>query len=303
MSARLLLCVFLALAAAAAAPLAQQPGLVIETKVIGVPVTVLDRRGQFVPGLRARDFEILEDGVTQELTSFSIEDTGIAAVMLIDVSDSMIARLPEARRAALQFVRLMGPNDVLKIMTFDDRVRTLADFTSNQARLEAALSSIDVGGSTALHDALWTALATLDARRSVDEAAQRHRAVLVLSDGDDTASGLRYDEVLVRARRVDAVVSSLSLNRDNQGNPALNAPSTVFLRTLADQSGGQLLFPDLVDLERSYRDLADELRHQYSLGYVPKNSDVTTRYRRITVKVLNRGNFLLRHRQGYVANR
>jgi Ca-activated chloride channel homolog len=303
MSPRLRISVILTLLAAAVPLVAQQPGLVIETKVIGVPVTVLDRRGQFVGGLKENDFEIREDGIVQDLTSFSIEDTGIAAVMLIDVSDSMIARMQEAKRAALQFVRLLGRNDVLKIVTFNERVRTLVDFTNDRTSLEAALNRIQVGGSTALHDALWTGLAMLDGRKFLDEAAQRHRAVIVLSDGDDTSSGLRYDEVLIRARRVDAIISSLSLNRDNQGNPDLAAPSTVFLRSLADQSGGQLLFPDLVDLERAYTDLADELRHQYSLGYVPKNSDMTSRYRRITVKVLNRGNFLLRHRQGYVANR
>ncbi len=279
---------------------AQSGQLVIETRVVRVPVTVTDRRRRFVTGLQGADFEVLQDGLPQELTSFAIEDSGIAAVMLLDLSASMTARLPEARKAAVQFIRQLGPNDVLKIVTFDDAVRTLVDFSGDKARLEAAVLRVQASGSTALHDALWTALANLEARRAEDEAALRHRAIVVLSDGDDTASGLRAEEVLARARRVDAIISTLSLNRQGM-EPAVNASSTVFLKNLADMTGGQLLFPELNDLQRAYRDLADELRHQYTLGYVPKQNDPTMRYHRIEVRVKGRTNLTLRHRPGYFA--
>ncbi len=283
-------------------PLAQQAQepIVIRTRVISVPVSVLDRRGRFVAGLKKEDFELLDEGQKQELTSFSVEQTGFAAVLLIDVSASMRLRLPEAQRAALEFVRHVGPDDLAMVMKFDATVAPIGEFTSQRTALEQAVSKVSLGDTTALYDAVWTALAALQARDRLDETARRRRAIIVLSDGDDTASALTSEEVLAKARRVDATVSALSLDSTANGRRTADAPATLFLGALADLTGGQLLFPGLGDLEDSYRNLAEELRRQYVLGYVPADS-AGGRYRSITVRVKNRKNLLLRHRQGYYA--
>src|SRR6188474_241571 len=119
----------------------QQRGVtVIETEVIRVPVTVNDRRGRFIQGLKQQDFEVLEDNIPQEFTSFTIEESGIAAELLIDVSGSMSYRLEEAKRAALQFVQQMTPKDVAKVVQFDDRVTPLSDFSSDKTVLSAAVA-------------------------------------------------------------------------------------------------------------------------------------------------------------------
>jgi Ca-activated chloride channel family protein len=287
-----------ALVAAAAFAPQQRGPIQIVVPVISVPVTVLDGRGRFVAGLKQGDFDVLEDGLPQELTSFSLSETGIAAELLLDVSGSMTARLDEAKRAASQFVRQMAPKDVAKVLQFDEKVTPLSDFSSDKVQLEAAIHKARVGGATALRNALWTALADLEARKANDETEQRHRAIIVLSDGDDTASAVAPDEVIARARSVDAMIYSLSLDRVS-GRPVTDGASAVFLRELASQTGGALFFPELSDLPKIYRQVADELRNQYVLGYVPSNPNPRGRWRTITVRVKNRTNLRLRHRLGY----
>jgi Ca-activated chloride channel homolog len=278
----------------------QRPQITIETEVISVPVTVVDNRGRFVQGLKQSDFVVLEDGVQQELTSSALQESGVVAVLLLDVSGSMTSRLDEAKRAATAFIRQLGPKDVAKVTQFDDKVTPLSDFSSDKTVLEAAVSKAKVGGATALHNALYAALADLDARKQRGEDEQRHRAIIILSDGDDTASGLTADEVLVRAKRVDALIYSMNLERTN-GRPATESASAVFLRELANQTGGQMFFPEMSDLRKVYQRLAEELRHQYVLGYVPLESASRSRWRSITVHVKNRKDLRLRHRLGYFA--
>lgn len=274
-----------------------QPVIDVPVQVISVPVTVLDRRGRFVDGLTLKDFVVSEDGVAQELTSFALQSSEISALLLLDVSGSMAGGLPAAKRAALQFVRQLGPNDRVSVMQFDETPTTLGPFTSDRTLIEAAVNQAKVGGATALYDAIWAGLAAIQAERKRSQDTLRRQVLVVLSDGDDSASAMTSEDILRRARSADTIVSALSLDSEGQSRSAQG--SAAFLRQLADLSGGQLLFPGFSNLERAYRDLADELRRQYVLGYVPQESASVARYRRIDVKVANRNNLTLRHRQGY----
>ena len=282
----------------------QQPQapIVIRTEVISVPVTVFDNKGRFVAGLKQKDFELLEDRVAQTVTSFDVTESGVASELLLDVSGSMAARLDEVKRAAQTFVRQMGPRDVARIVQFDERVTPLSEFTADKAALETAIGKAHIGGATALYNAINRALADLVGRRSVDEQEKRHRAVIVLTDGDDTASAERPDDVLTKARALDAMVYSLSLDRAN-GRPVADSTSALLLKELADTTGGQLWFPEVSDLSKVYRQLADELRQQYVLGYVSSNTTSQARWRSISVRVLSRNNVRLRHRMSYMPNR
>jgi Ca-activated chloride channel family protein len=267
---------------------------VIAVSVIRVPVTVLDGRNRFVLGLKQTDFDVLEDGVAQEITSTTLSESPVAAVLLIDVSGSMTSRLDEAKRAAVQFVRQMGPRDVTKVMQFDERVTALSEFSADKAQLEASIGKAKVGGATALYNALKTAIADLEVRKDADTDVRR--AIVVLSDGEDTSSATKPEEVIFRAKAADAMIYAVSLDRVN-AKPVTDSASAIFLRELADQTGGQLSFPDVSDLPKLYRQLADELRHQYVLGYVSSNTRL--RFRTIAVRVKNRTNLKLRHRLGY----
>jgi VWFA-related protein len=276
----------------------QRGRIVIETEVIRVPVTVSDRRGRFIPGLKQQDFEVFDDGVAQELTSFAVEESGLAVELLIDVSGSMAARLEDVKRAATQFVQQMGPKDIARVVQFDERVAPLSDFTSDKAALLAAIGKARTGQATALLNAISIAMDDLAARRKEDEAAQRHRAIVLLTDGDDTASAVTEDEILVKAGRVDALVYSLSLDREN-GRPVTDSAAAVFLTQLGNRTGGQLQFPEFNDLSKIYRLLADELRHQYVIGYIPSGTKPGVRWHAIAVRVKNRNDARLRHRTSY----
>ena len=286
---------FLLPTAAATGPQREIP---VDVSIIRVPVTVVGRRGGFESGLKKDDFQLSEDNVPQEISGSMLQESGLSVVLLIDVSGSMGARLAEAKRAAVVFVRQVGPSDLVKVVQFDQKTTTLIDFSSDKAQLEGAIARASIGGATALHNALWRALADLNGRRDEDDKQQRHRAIIVLSDGNDTASALTADEVLNRARSVDSLIYSLSLEREN-GEPVRDTASAVFLRQLAEQSGGQLLFPDITDLQRAYRQLADELRHQYVLSYISSNASPTPRWRSIRVQVRNKRGLRIRHRLGY----
>lgn len=277
----------------------QRGGITINTNVISVPVTVLDERGRFVQGLTQQDFDVREDGLAQQITSFAMQEAGISIVLLMDVSGSMGALLDQAKRAAISFIRKLGPRDTIKIIQFDDKPTSLSDFSSNTTELEAAINSAKIGGATALYDSVYAALAHLQTRTSSDGSTPLHRAVIVLSDGEDSASALNSEEVLQKARSVDAVVLVLSLDGSTAREVTANR-SIYFLRSIVELTGGQLLFPEVSNLQRAYQDLSEELRHQYLIGYVPaENEKSGQRYRRISVQVKNRRNVVLRHRQGY----
>jgi Ca-activated chloride channel family protein len=283
-----------------AAGLAAQRGTsTIRVEVITVPVTVLDNRNRFVQGLKQTDFEVLEDGAPQDITSFAVTESGVTAELLIDTSGSMTSRLPDVKRAAIEFIRQMRMNDVTKISQFDDTIKPLIDFSSDKAALEQAIGTAKIGGETAMYNALWRALGDLQRRKETDEASRRHRAIVLLTDGEDTGSAVTAEEVMTQARRADVLVYCLSLDRPNGAPPAEDSTAAIFLRELADQTGGRPFFTVVGELPKLYRQLSDELRNQYVLGYVPSSVNARGRWRSITVHVKNRNNLRLRHRLGY----
>jgi Ca-activated chloride channel family protein len=275
--------------------------LVIQTEVISVPVTVSDRRGRFVADLEATDFDVLEDNTPQEITSFEVEESGVATVLLLDCSGSMTASMEVVKRAATQFIQQMGPDDVASVIQFDTAVKVQSEFTSNKAALVAAVNGVVVStGATALRNALWRGLSALEARRADDRETRRHRAIILLTDGADTASAVTADEVLVRARRSDALIYALSLD-SRAGRPVTDGPTATFLRQAAEQTGGQLAFPQLDNLRRLYSDISEELHHQYLIGYVSDKLPSRSAWRTITVRLKGNRDHRLRHRQGYYA--
>jgi VWFA-related protein len=289
------------MSAAAVVQPPQRPTIPIRVEIISVPVTVLNSRNRFEAGLKQSDFELREDGAVQEITSFAVTDSAVDAVLLIDTSASMTARLPETKKAAAEFIRQMGPNDATKIAQFDDKLTVLSDFTPDKSQLTLAVTKAKIGGQTTLRNALWTSLADLRRRPPDDQSGQRHRAILLLTDGEDTSSAVTEEEVMSDARRADVLVYSLSLERKD-GQAVTDSQSAIFLRELADQTGGRVFFPSPSDLPKVYRQLSEELRQQYVLGYVSSNTSARGRYRAITVRVKNKPNLKLRHRLGYFSD-
>jgi Ca-activated chloride channel family protein len=273
-------------------------------EVINLNVTVTDPRGHYITDLQRPDFAIFEDGVRQDVSIFNHEDLPISLVLMIDTSASMDEKLPTARGAAVRFVKTLRAQDQASVMQFNDRATTLHDFTGDQALLQAAINRTEAAGPTALHNALYVALKQLDKQKQTGEL--RRRAIVLLSDGEDTASLVSDDQVLDLARKTEINIYSISLRprRVPERNQVKFSQAAHLLTALSQDTGGQVYFPNsLSELDTVYDQIAEELRTQYSLGYVSNNGRRDGKWRRIVVRVATRDELQIRHKLGYFAPR
>jgi Ca-activated chloride channel homolog len=185
---------------------------------------------------------------------------------------------------------------------FDTTVKTAQDFTSDVGALDAAIRGTTAGGSTALFNAVYIALKALTKLpQHDDQQLPRRRAIVVLSDGEDTSSLVDFADVQDLASRSDAVIYSIGLGQEQQGRPGGPQDGEFILRRLAEQSGGRAFFPkEARELNGIYADIREELSRQYSLAYESAANRRDGQWRRIAVRV-NRDNVLVRTRQGYFA--
>jgi Ca-activated chloride channel family protein len=299
----------LALAAAAAAPASAQvprptprpPVFEAGIEVINLNVSITDPRGQYVTGLKKEDFAVFEDGVKQEISIFAHENLPISMVLMVDTSASMDAKLEAARAAGKRFVRTLRAQDMAQVMQFNDRATVLQDFTADQAALESAFDRTEASGPTALHNALYVALKDL-ARQKSGGGELRRRAIVLLSDGEDTASLVSDEQVLDLARKTEINIYAISLRAKGvQDRNRLKFSQAAHLLTaLTQDTGGQAHFPNsLSELEAVYDRIAEELRTQYSLGYVSSNKRTDGKWRRIVVRVPGHDDLMVRHKLGY----
>jgi Ca-activated chloride channel family protein len=271
-------------------------------EVINLNVSVTDARGRYITDLGKPDFAVFEDGVRQELSIFNHEDIPISLVLMIDTSASMDEKLPTARAAAIRFVGTLRPQDNAQIMQFNDRTTILQDFVADHSKLESAISRTDAAGPTALHNALYVALKELEKLKTVGEL--RRRAIVLLSDGEDTASLVSDDQVLDLARKTEINIYAISLRAKHMADRSQTKFSQAahLLTALTSETGGQVHFPNsLSELDAVYDNIAEELRTQYSLGYVSNNPRRDGKWRRIVVRVPTRDDLQIRHKLGYFA--
>jgi Ca-activated chloride channel homolog len=276
-----------------------------DVELVNVAVTITDGQSRFVTDLGERDFQILEDGTPQDLTLFTHERLPLSLSILLDTSQSMSQKLPEAQGAAVRFVRTLEPGDEAQVIQFDQRARIAQDFTTDQQRLETAIHATRAAGSTALYNAVYIALKDLRARRRAEEL--RRMAVVVLSDGDDPASLVNDDQVLELARTSGIAVYGISLRPPAAATALLQKDVGLpryFFSALTRDTGGQAHFLSGVSqLAGVYDQVARELRSQYNLGYFSSNGTRDGRWRNIQVRLPQQPQFQVRHRTGYYAPR
>jgi Ca-activated chloride channel family protein len=271
--------------------------------VVVLNVTATDAENRFITGLDRGNFQILEDGVLQDITEFAREQQPIALSLLLDTSTSMDKKLPIAQEAAVGFAKRLGPKDVAQVITFDTRPDVVQDFTGDKAALEKAIRRTQTGGSTALYNALYVALSALKQVRAESAEALRRQAIVVLSDGEDTSSVIDYDQVLDAAKRSEVSVYSIAL-RSKQDVPqhGFNEADFVF-RTLSMETGGRVFHvDDMSQLQGIYQQIADELASQYYIGYTSKNLKRDGAWRKIMVRI-DRPNVVARAKTGYFASK
>ncbi len=270
--------------------------------IINLSVTVTDGAGRYVTGLKEESFAVFEDGVRQDLTLYTHEDMPISMVIMLDTSASMEEKLPTARAAAINFIKTLRPQDEAQLVQFNDRRTVLQEFTSDHDKLEQAIQSTQASGPTALHNALYVSLKELS--RQKREGQLRRRAIVLLSDGEDTASLVSDEQVMDLARHTEINIYSISLrpSRVPERERMSFSQAAHLLTTLSQDTGGQVFFPNsLSELDAVYGRIAEELRSQYNLGYVSNNPRRDGKWRRIVVRVEGRDDVQIRHKLGYFA--
>lgn len=301
--AAVLLIAALAVGAMAQVPTPRPPTFGVGIEMINLTVSVTDGRNHYVTDLQDHDFTVFEDGVRQDLALFIHENLPISLAVMLDCSSSMDEKIGQAQTAASRFIKTLRPDhDLAEVVQFNDRVLTLQPFTNDLPALEAAIRKTKAAGPTALHNALYVAIKDLQKQKKAGEL--RRRAIVLLSDGEDTASLVTEEQVLELAKKAEISIYAISLrpNRPQDRERLRFSQAEHLLTALARDSGGQVHFPNsLSELDEVYDRVAEELRTQYSIGYVSSNARRDGKWRRIVVRTPARQDLVIRHKLGYYA--
>jgi VWFA-related protein len=280
----------------------------VNTTEVLLPVTVRDNAGLLVSNLTRKDFRVFEDEVEQPLSDLSLRQVPVDVALIVDASSSVAGNLEDFRNAAEGFASHLAVEDRVSLIQFDDRIVLLQDWTASLVQLRRALKRIVPGMFTRFHDAMLLASRDQEPRRNA-----RH-AIIVLTDGIDSGRGTTFDAALraalqsqttvyvvsnteiERTRKQEELATMLSGSesalRFNQlriddlrlGLAALGE-SERNLERLTAATGGRLYKPSTFnDLERTYAEVGDELRHQYTLYYSPLNTKRDGQFRRVSVE-------------------
>jgi VWFA-related protein len=279
--------------------LQQEGGFRISTDVqqVVLPITVTDRQGAFISGLKESDFTVYEDGKPRDVRFFSSSEVPVTVGLVIDNSSSMRPRRTATNVAALNFIRLSNPEDEAFVVNFNDQVVfPLPDstpFSSDREQLRSALNKAQPGGKTALYDAISASLDHLA------KTGRDRKALIVISDGGDTASRLEFRDVLEKARASHATIYTVLLMDPNEQDP-VRRPE--LMAKLAHATGGNSFRPESMQaLFDACGQIARELRSQYTIAYTPDPPSQAGRYHaiKVTVRSSVRGKLEVRTRPGY----
>jgi len=313
-------------------PLEDDDVIRVETNVVTIPVSVLDRDGRFITGLLKEDFQIFENGVEQKIEEFATVQQPFTVVLLIDVSPSTAFQIDEIHDAAIAFVDQLRTEDKVMVIAFDEQVRVLSQPTNNRATLQKAIRKAQFGSGTSLYETVDYVI-----NRELRKI-QGRKAVVLFTDGVDTTSRRATYQSTVRAtEEIDALIYPIrydTFDEMNNGSGGTNYPKRrgsgnvigdifgailgggnvqiggsgnsredyetgrKYLEELARNSGGRK-FEANNDLSAAFSGIAEELRRQYSLGFYPEKIGQKGERRQIRVRV-KRQNAIVRAKDSYV---
>ncbi len=311
----------------------------VNTTLVTIPLSVMDRDGRYVPNLNKEDFRLWEDGVEQQVAFFSSVDKPFSVVLMIDTSGSTRFRLEDIQDAAINFVNQLRPDDKVMVVSFNDDIRILADFTSDRAKLRRAIQRANTGDGTRLYDAVDMVinqqLSRISGRKAivlftdgVDTTSRRANYQSTVTDSEEldaliypvqydtysdisngipTYPGGRQDDVLIQI--LSGIFGGGRNGRRGGGGPT--GPGTSrsdydlanrYLRDLAQKTGGRGYQADSTqNLSYAFANVAEELRRQYSIGYYPNRPAQAGQRRLIRVRA-NQPNLAVKARDSYIFN-
>jgi VWFA-related protein len=277
----------------------KRPEFVSEVTRVGMLFTVTDKRGRFVTDLNRDDFQVFENKKPQEIAEFNSEsDLPLRLGILVDTSNSIRDRFHFQQEAAVNFINgVMRDQDKALVVSFDSAAELVSDLTNDTGKLEKAIRDLRPGGGTALFDAIY--FACRDKLMQDQPLYKFRRAMVILSDGEDNNSRSSRDQALEMAQKADVVIYTISTNISRQPTEG-----DKIMRYFAEQTGGVPFFPfQASDLNQSFENIANELRHQYNLFYRPNPLKNDGLFHNVQIKVRGRKDLVVRARKGYYANR
>jgi VWFA-related protein len=275
------------------------PGTIsVEVTRVNMLFTVMDKKGRFVTDLNKDDFEIIENKKPQTIQEFSAEtDLPLRLGILIDTSNSIRDRFKFELQAASEFVHsvMNGNRDKAMVVKFDSSAELVSDLVEDPGKVVNAINSLRPGGGTALYDAIFFACRD---KLSVDQPKYKfRRAIVIVSDGDDNVSNYTRDQALEMAQKAEVAIYAISTNVTRE-----ETEGDKVLKYFAQETGGRAYFPFKVeDLEQSFENIANELRHQYIILYRPDPLKTDGLFHPITLRVKGHKELIVRVRPGYYA--
>src|SRR5438094_4818921 len=291
---------------ARSSPQSGQDTLRVTVDLVNVQFSVTDRHGRFVPGLTAQDFKVEEDGRRQEIRNFAREnELPLTLALLVDTSPSVRPVFDEEKMTAEAFLEsILRPKDLALIMGFDRSVTLVQDYTDNVKLLRRAIDELEIGGGTSIYDAVYLA-----SKEKLHEEAGR-KAIILLSDGEDTTSKVKFPESLVAAHQSDTVIYGIfnsvrggffPYGRRRNGPIFGNGGDLGTLKKYSEETGGStFVVSDENGFRKIFDQIAQELRSQYSLGYVSLNTARAGKYRQVKITARESG-YTVKARKGYYA--
>ena len=311
----------------------------VETNLVTMPVSVLDRDGRFISGLGKNDFKIFDNGTEQKIEYFQSVETPFTVVMLIDVSPSTSFQIDQIQNAAISFVDQLRPNDRVMVIAFDERIHVLTPITSDHNMLRRAIRTTEFGDGTSLYEAVDYTL-----NRELNNI-QGRKAVVLFTDGVDTTSRrATFDSTLRDSEEADALFYTVRYDTSHDANSGWGgggggygngggwggvlgqiilgggggygrrggggwggrgmaneyAKGKQYLEGLAQNSGGrEFEAASMYDADAAFSGIAEELRRQYSIGYYPAQVGQLGERRQIKIRVM-RPDVVVRAKTSYI---
>lgn len=272
----------------------------VTTDLVTLTLTVTDNFGRYVSGLGKNAFTIIDNDKEQDITFFSDQDAPVSVGVIFDVSGSMSKdKIVKARNALERFINTSHPSDEYFLIAFNSRAQLLLDRTRDGSAVLDKLSLVQPKNNTALYDAVY-----LGTER-VTRGAHQKKALLIISDGQDNSSRYNFGEVRRLLKESDVTIYSVGILGGGDAGSMLGMQGQSFLDELSGVTGGKSFYPSTnVEMDEIFERIALELRHQYSVGYIPKDFTPDGKWRKVKVKVKPpRGlpRLIVRSREGYYA--
>jgi Ca-activated chloride channel homolog len=273
----------------------EEPTFSIGTRLVVLPVSVLDKSGKLVTDLKQQAFKVFENGVEQPIKIFRREDVPISLGIIIDNSGSMREKRQRVEAASLDLVRASNSQDEVFIVNFNDDPYLDVEMTSDIKKMEEGIARIDSRGGTAMRDAI---------SQSIDyvkkNGHRQKKVLLVITDGNDNASNVSLEKLVTRAQQNEVLVYSIGLLNEEERREARLAKRA--LDAISNDSGGLAFYPKgASDVDAIALQVAHEIRNQYTIAYSPTIQEMDGSFRQIKVTVNGPGHLQVRTRTGYYA--